>query len=445
MKIIEKRAVVCLIMAGVLIFGLAVFVLRFGVNGRKWATSQVNGSLYANGRLAVGKLVDRNGKLLAKNTAKKTRYSKNQTTRLSTAQTVGDDKGNVSTAAESAFKDKFVHYNLLTGTYSAGKKGETVKLTIDSELCNTAYTAMAGRKGFAAVYNYETGEILCMVSLPTYDPSNPPKASQAQSGTFMNKFLSGIFTPGSTFKLVTTGAALEYDSDYVSSFSYTCTGSRSFGSRSITCHDGAHGKENFSQALANSCNCAFSVIADHVGAKDLKSFTEKAGLTSVYDIDGVSNAKGSFEFPSGAPMSLGWAGIGQWKDMVNPASMMVYLGAIANGGQGRTPKLVKSGLSLGKKTEKIMSTDTADNLKRMMRNNVKSEYGQARFPGLKLCAKTGTAEAGGSGYNSWFVGFLDDSSHPYAFEVCLENSSSGITGAAPVANTILQKAVKLDL
>ncbi|MGN0709088.1 MAG: penicillin-binding transpeptidase domain-containing protein [Anaerovoracaceae bacterium] len=444
MKKLEKRAVICLLLAGLLLVGLLVFAVRFVINGEKWATSTVNLGLYRNGRLAVGRIYDRNDKLLADNTKKNIKFSKNKAVRLATAQTVGDAKGYVSTSAESALRDRLVGYNLLTGVYSATGKGNDVKLSIDSRLCAAAYRAMGSNKGFAAVYNYKTGEILCMVSTPTYDPKDPPSISTAESGTFMNKFLSGTFTPGSTFKLVTAGAALENDPDYVNSFSYTCTGARSFGSKSITCHDGAHGKESFEDALANSCNTAFSVIADHVGASALSKFTKNAGLTKSYDMSGIKCAKGSFQFPSNAPMSLGWAGIGQWKDLVNPCSFMVYIGSIANGGKAVQPRILASSTGISVSAGTTMSEDSASQLKEMMRNNVTSEYGESRFPGLNVCAKTGTAQAGGTGYNSWFVGFLDDDDHPYAFEVCLEHSTSGITGAAPVANTILQKAVSLN-
>ena len=78
-----------------------------------------------------------------------------------------------------------------------------------------------------------------------------------------------------------------------------------------------------------------------------------------------------------------------------------------------------------------------------MHYNVVSHYGgDESFPGLRLCAKTGTAERGDGTNNSWFVGFLDDDRHPYAFVVMVEGGSFGITSAAPIANTLLQAAVK---
>ena len=102
-----------------------------------------------------------------------------------------------------------VGYNLVTGTYSITKKGNSVHLSIDSDVCRTAYNALGYRSGLVGVYNYKTGQVICMTSTPSFDPADPPDAKNAKSGTFMNKFLSGNLTPGSIFKLVTSAAAIE--------------------------------------------------------------------------------------------------------------------------------------------------------------------------------------------------------------------------------------------
>ena len=132
---------------------------------------------------------------------------------------------------------------------------------------------------------------------------------------------------------------------------------------------------------------------------------------------------------------------------------MVYMGAVANDGVAVYPSLVEKttnaiGLSfpLGdpKNQTRMMPSATARKLKRMMRNNVESYYGQENFPGLKICAKSGTAElSSGSEPHSVFAGFLDDSEHPYAFVVIAENAGAGRGVAGSVANAVLQKAVQL--
>jgi peptidoglycan glycosyltransferase len=102
------------------------------------------------------------------------------------------------------------------------------------------------------------------------------------------------------------------------------------------------------------------------------------------------------------------------------------------------PQHVSAGLS-----KRVMSAKTADLIKDMMRDNVKEKYGESNFPGLNLCAKTGTAETvEGTMDHSLFVGFMDDSDRPYAFIVVAEHSGAGANVAAHVANTVLQAVKK---
>ena len=91
-----------------------------------------------------------------------------------------------------------------------------------------------------------------------------------------------------------------------------------------------------------------------------------------------------------------------------------------------------------------MNPATADRLKALMRNNAVSHYeADVNFPGLPICAKTGTAELGeGIPDNSWFVGFLDDEAHPYAFVTLVERGGFGLSKAGRITNEVLQWAVK---
>lgn len=151
-------------------------------------------------------------------------------------------------------------------------------------------------------------------------------------------------------------------------------------------------------------------------------------------------------------MSLAWTGIGQHKDLVNPCSMMVYMGAIANNGDAVLPSIVKPTTFIdkqlkkipkfGTKTSSMIEATTATSLKEMMANNVKSHYGSDMFPGLNVCAKSGTAEVGGNKKpNAWFSGFIDDEQNPYAFVVLVENGGYGTSVAGSVANKVLQGAI----
>jgi len=442
MKKLEKRAIICLTLAAVLFLGLCLFVFRFVRDGGDWATFYANQHVYSEGRLAIGKVYDVNGTLLVENTKDGVKYNDDELIRRATLHAVGDTGGNIATAAQSAFKDKIVGYSLLTGTYSITGKGNDLTLSIDAEVSKAAYNALGGRSGLVGVYNYETGEILCMVSSPGYDPANPPEFSADDtSGAYINKFLSANLIPGSIFKLVTSAAAIENMSD-LEDWSYTCSGVSYINDEKVTCSGGtAHGYVDFESALANSCNCAFADLAQKVGADTLREYTEKLGLTKAYDIDGIHNSEGSFEFPDDAALNLAWAGIGQYNDELNPCSMLVYMGAIARDGVSVVPKVLHSSFSGAEKTERMIDEATAEKLADMMKNNVESNYGSGNFPGLDIYAKSGTAEVYGREPNAWFTGFIRNENCPYAFIVCVENGGYGSSVAGPVANQVLQAVV----
>ena len=421
-------------MAAVLVIGLVVFVFRLETNGSKWASFYANKHIYNDGQLAVGAVYDRDGTLLLKNTKGGSQYNDDQEIRKATLHVVGDKGFNIVTAANNAFRGKMVGYNFVTGTNPIlTGSSRRVNLTIDADANVEAYRALAGRKGFVGVYNWRTGEIICLVSTPTLDPDLQIDSTSVQSGTYINKVLSATFTPGSTFKLVTTAAAIENIED-LDKWTFKCSGSHIIDGEKITCPK-VHGTMDIYGALSNSCNCAYASLAVELGGDVMAEYTEKLGLTSAYDVNGIKTATGSFNFDT-YNINLGWAGIGQFEDEVNPLSMMVYMGAIAGGGKAAEPHLIKGSHS---GSVSLLSQDTAAKIRDMMRNNVKSNYGDSNYPGLELHAKSGTAEVGrGKAPHSWFCGFSGD----YAFVVCVENGGYGAYVAGPVANRVLQQITK---
>jgi peptidoglycan glycosyltransferase len=218
----------------------------------------------------------------------------------------------------------------------------------------------------------------------------------------------------------------------------------------ITC-SGVHGEEDFAAALANSCNVAFAQIADELGASTLELYTKKAGLTSSYSIDGLPTAKGTFDFSGITENQLGWAGVGQYHDQVNPCALMVYMGAIASGGKAAVPYLIQKTVSslglrslphLTRQTGTLIEPATAAKLADLMANNVAVTYGKERFHHMDLCAKSGTAEVGtGQAPHAWFAGFLRGSDTPYAFVVLVENGGGGAAVAGTVASKVLDPIV----
>lgn len=450
MKKIEKRAVVCFLLALVLAAGMGLFLLRYLFQGGSWASSAFNRHLYNNqGQLIAGTVTDRDGDVLSSVEDGKRTYYDNETVRKATLHAVGDLQGNIGTGALNAFADKLTGWNRINGAFGAGQGGE-LTLTLDARYNYEAYQALNGRAGTVAVYNYKTGEVLCMVSAPSYDPLNVPsdiETNDRWKGAYLNRFLSSAFTPGSVYKTVTLAAALERIPD-LEDRSWDCQGSVSIGDEVIVC-SGVHGEQDLASAFANSCNAAFAQIAVELGAGVLREYTEKAGLTASYNLDGLLSAKGSFDWEGLTEGRLGWAGVGQDKNLVNPCALMVYMGAIANGGRAAVPYLIlktkhvfPSLPHLTRKTGALISGGTAEKLAELMAGNVEKTYGTGRFPNMDLCAKSGTAEVGeGLSPHAWFAGFLRNEDAPYAFVVLVENGGGGSSVAGTVAGKVLDVMV----
>lgn len=450
MRKIEKRAVLCLIIALALIAGLGLFCFRFVTNAADWAAYPYNRHMYSNsGQLLSGTILDRDGDLLTEVKDGERVYYPDATVRRATVHAVGDGSGYIGTGALTAFADRLSGYNLITGGYSPLGSGRNLTLTLDAYLNVTAYNAMDGRQGTVGVYNYKTGDILCMVSTPSFDPENPPDASSAEDGVYLNRFLSSAQVPGSIFKTVTLTAALENLPD-LKDRTFTCTGETTVGGTVITCPK-PHGKMDIESAFANSCNGVFGTLAAELGGDTMTKYVEQAGLTRRMSVDGIMTAAGHYDVSEADKGQIGWSGVGQYTDTVNPCNMMTYMGAIANGGTAAVPRLIldittPSGIPTSwqrtEETDTLVQTSTASQVKEMMKNNVVQTYGTDRFRGLDIGAKSGTAEVGGDKRpNAWFAGFLDDPEHPYAFIVLVENGGGGASVAGEIAATVLQACV----
>ena len=453
MKKIERRTLVCLALALCLAAGMCVFIGKYLLYGGSWASSAFNRHLYnTDGQLASGTVLDRDGDVLSTVTedGKRTYYD-NVDVRKATLHAVGDLQGNIGTGALNAFADQLTGYNLLNGAFGADA-GSDLYLTIDARYNYEAYQALGGHAGTVAVYNYKTGEVLCMVSAPSYGPLNVRgdiETNDRYKGAYINRFLSSTFTPGSIYKTVTLMAALEEIPD-LAQRTWTCEGSVQIGEETIIC-SGTHGQQDIGDAFANSCNVAFAQIAAELGADTLQKYTEQAGLTDSYSVNGLPTAAGTFQWDGITDGQLGWAGVGQGQDQVNPCAMMVYMGAIASGGKAAEPYLIEKSVSaLGlpslphftKKTGRLIASDTAATMADMMAENVQKTYGASRFPNMDICAKSGTAEVGeGKTPHAWFTGFLRGEDTPYAFIVLVENGGGGSAVAGTVASRVLNVIV----
>jgi Cell division protein FtsI/penicillin-binding protein 2 len=458
MKTTGARSLILYIIGLGFLFGLGVFLYGLFTSGGNWAMQPFNKHLTAGSQLSYGgEILDRNNTVLAKSENGKRIYNSDEQVRRAMLHAVGDTSGYISTGIQYNYRSELSGYNFFTGlTSPTGKStGSNIRLTLDSSLCKLALQKLNGHNGAAAVYNYKTGEILCMVSAPGFDPQNPPAdlntdKSGKYDGVYLNRVLSSSYTPGSIFKLVTSAAAIESIPN-LDSRTWESNGSITINGNKIT-DVASYGKLNFKNALAKSSNVVFSQIAIELGADKMTAMANEMGFNRSFELDGISTSKSVYSVAGAQPNELGWSGVGQYTDLTNPYHMMLLMGAIANGGTPIQPYVIdRVTTSFGMTTKsgrtqtgaRLLSASTANRLKTYMRYDVTDEYGDGLFPGLAVCAKTGTAEVGGGkNPNGWMVGFSSNADTPLAFAVVVENSKTGIGSAGQVASALMTAAAK---
>ena len=454
MKRIGNRAKILCI---VIIYFMAcsgMFAYRYIVNATTWVQHPANKNIYKNGELlSPGRIEMRDGTMLYEASLSGRKYNDDKKLRMATLHTVGDAPGVIGTGLLNSQRLKFIGYDFLNGVYAGNDSGTTIGLTLDRATCLAAYNALGSHKGTVGVYNYKTGEIVCMVSTPTYDPTNVPdfkKDSEKYDGVYINRLLRGLYTPGSVFKIVTAAAAIETVPD-IYERTFECKGHQTIGGEKVNC-SGTHGKQSFKKAFENSCNSAFAQIALLVGAETLEKYVGIAGVRNSYTVDGATTSAGRFDIHGAADVNIAWAGIGQYTDLCNPYQFMVLMGAIAGEGKAKSPYFIESiasaigvptHINLNGSESRTFPEQTANLLKSLMRGAVETEYGDKNFKDMKVCAKTGTAEVAGKKPTAWFTGFSDDPQTPLAFVVVVEDSGSGVGVAMPVAKKVMTEAVKL--
>lgn len=462
MKMITRRGLFLLILMLGFLGGLGFLTYSMVTDGPSWAMKPYNSTIYRNGELiAEGNITDANGEILAQTVDGQRLYSESETTRKSTLHAVGDTMGFISTGVQNVYESKLVGYSPLNGIYAITRNGSgnDMSLTINADVCDVAYEALSNYKaGCVGVVNYKTGDIVCMCSTPSYDPTNKPSdidTNERYEGVYINRLLSGLYTPGSTFKLVTAICAIENIPD-INSRTFYCEGEYDAGGTPIECN-AYHGEVTFEEALAKSCNAAFAQIAIELGPEKLAETAKQLGLTSEVLISGdIHSSTGRMFLEEGdANDYVGWTGIGQGDTLLSPVAMLRLVGAVANDGNAVSFNLVDSfankagkalDLNITKRETQLISTQSAQQLKSMMRYNVENQYGDYNYEGLNLCAKSGTAQIDGetSHNTAWFAGFMDDPDNPYAFVVVVEYGGSGSQTAGPIANKVLQALVNGD-
>ena len=444
---VMKRTWVIHVFLLILLVGMGFFLCEYMTEAQRWVAATGSPHLYNNSNIGCGTITDRSDMVLLDISTERS-YAEDKTTRKSTLHWLGDRKGFINAAAVSNYADEMAGYDKINGVYAATGEAGNAQLTLSAWVQNTALDALDGRKGTVAVYNYKTGEILCAVTGPTFDPDNVPDIAADDSGkydgVYLNRFVQSAYVPGSIFKIVTLSAALEKIPD-IAEQTFRCYGKIEYGTEAVTCET-AHGNQSLERAFSNSCNCAFAQIAEQLGKTNMVEAVKKYELTQPLSFDGITTAQGNYNVSDTAPVTFAWSCIGQHSNLVNPARYMTFMGAIANGGSAAEPYImaqVRNGEEVTyeaelHKTGRLMSEETADAVKAYMRKNTEWVYGDWNFPGLKVCAKSGTSQlGGGQKSNAMFAGFVDSEEYPLAFMVVVENGGYGSHTCVPILSKVL--------
>lgn len=468
----------------------AYLVYIIDAYGDYWFASPYNTRVTAQkSRVIAGDILDRNGTTLATTNADGTRsYIDDSELRLSIAHVLGDNCGQ-TIGAQSLFARYLLGFDTDIGTrlseLVSGEKrrGSNIYLTIDSELCKYAYEQLDGRSGAIVVINYKTGEVLASTSAPSFDPDEIDLMASGEyepaDGSLVNRVTMGRYTPGSTFKIITTIAALRYLPN-VTERTFTCTGHLIFNEKTGkqvedtaeafdedgNLRDGyvqlrdfdneVHGTLDLEEAFAVSCNNVFASLALELGKDKMMRTAKELGLNGEFAFSDLVVYSGIYG-ESTTDFELAWSGAGQHTDIMTPMHMCLLTGAIANGGVMMEPKLLYEVKPSGATVQSVLTPEEyktvlkgneADILKEYMRKVVTDGTGKkAQIEGETVCGKTGTAEVSSSddiAPHAWFTGFIDDEEHPYAICVVIENGGGGGAVAAPVAASVLEKAIELS-
>ncbi len=246
MNRVAARGGITIILVLALLSGLVFFLCEYVSQAGGWVVFSGSPHVYNGGNIGCGVITDAEGILLLDMNETRT-YSNSEEVRKSTVHLIGDRNGSVSAPALSAYSAELAGYDILNGIYSyTGEKG-VARLTVSAQIQAAALEALGTRKGTVGVFNYKTGEILCAVTTPTFDPDYVPDIAADSDGSlegmFVNRFTQSVYIPGSIFKIVTLAAALETIPD-IQQQKFVCQGSYNIGADMVTC-EGAHWEQDF--------------------------------------------------------------------------------------------------------------------------------------------------------------------------------------------------------
>ena len=359
-------------------------------------------------------------------------------------------------------------------------EGAPLELTIDYDLQRAAEEGFqaAGFDGAAVVLDPRSGEVLALVSRPAYDPNAFATGIDASAwrelladplNPLQNRALRGRYSPGSTFKVVMAIAALE-EGVVEPHDEVVCRGGGVFYRRFFACHT-THGSVDMTQALAQSCNTYFYRLGQSLGIDRIHKWATALGLGRMSGIDLPHEVQGlipSRAWKRAARGERWYAGetisvaIGQGAVSVTPLSMAVMMAAVANGGQVRTPRVLRPsspGRAGRGEVDEVraaaglqLAPETVATVRRGLWTAVNGvgTARRARVPGRDVIGKTGTAQvvslsgrraATGSEADlrdhGWFVFAAPRDDARIAGVVFAEHGEHGYL-AAPIARHVIE-------
>jgi peptidoglycan glycosyltransferase len=340
------------------------------------------------------------------------------------------------------------------------KVGNGLRTTLDSKLQKKAFELLGDNRGAVVAMNPKTGEILAMVSKPSYDPNNLGKIwkdiNANKDVPLLNRAVSGLYPPGSTFKTLTAISALEnlpgvYNRQFVDK------GKLVFNeTTSLKNYDGeVFNNINFKNSYVHSSNVVFGTLGLELGNDALKGTAEKFYFNK--DIPAVGLTIDNSRFPSyksNEKGNIAQSAIGQSEVLATPMEMALIVSTVANDGIMMQPMLVKEilnskGKSLKKlepkRLEEMMSKETARTMKDLMKGVVAEGTGtNAGVSGITVSGKTGTADHGDNKKDphSWFIGFAPYENPQIAIAVIVEEGGVGGGIAAEITRELIKTNLK---
>lgn len=355
----------------------------------------------------------------------------------------------------------FVTSSFTKGKAKTEKIGDGLRTTLDYNIQKKAYDRLGNNRGAVVVLSPKTGEILALVSKPTYNPNTLEEDWAAINSNkdrpLINRATAGLYPPGSTFKTITAISSLE-NIPNIMNRKFNDNGKIQFNSKeSLSNFNGeVLGNIEFKQAYVYSSNVVFGTLGMELGNDKLKKTAEKFYFNKDISADGVTIENSMFpSLKKNEKGNIAQSAIGQSSVLATPMQMALVAGTIANNGVMMKPHLVNEILSSkgavvksisSESLGQIISPDVAKTMQDFMRQVVVDGTGvNASLSGVEVCGKTGTADHFDEGKeappHSWFIGFAPYKDPQIAVAVIVEDGGQGGVAAAGIAADVLKTAL----